>query len=285
MSCLHTHGRYGKYDPTRTTTLRMMYERDMSRRFKKLQTAIKQYVITDNRLSLNDVRTNADFDFPTSAKKVSDFTNWLKKQSRLIVVGGPANASTNKSWQSVYIDSAYQRGLAASAAKLRGAGVTVKDSYVDSAFFRPRHADAVGLIYTRTYSDLEGITGTMDAKISKSLATSLGEGLGAVATASALNDVVSSIGLTRARTLARTETIAAYAKASLNAYRDAGLKGVSADVEFATADDEAVCPECDALEGNVYSLDDADGIIPVHPNCRCAWLPVVGDDDDTEDLQ
>lgn len=285
MTCLHTHGRYGKYDPTRTTTLRMRYERDMSRRFRKLQAEIKNYIIRDNRMSLNDVRTNADFEFANDAAKVAKFTSWLKKQSRLIVLGGPVNEATNKSWQSLYIDSAYQRGLAAAASKLRGAGVSVADSYVDSAFFRPRHADAVGLIYTRIYSDLDGITTTMDAKISKSLATSLGEGLGAAATASALDDVVSSIGLQRARTLARTETIAAYAKASLNSYRDAGLSGVSADVEFATADDDEVCPECEELEGNVYSIDDADGVIPVHPNCRCSWLPVVGDDDDTEDLQ
>ncbi len=278
MTCLHTHGRYGKYDPTKTTSLRMRYEADMRRRFRKLQAEIKDYIVDRNALSLNDIKTNADFDFPTDAAKVADFTRWLNRQSRLIVVGGTPVSGTNKNWQSMYIDSAYQRGLAASARKMAKQGAVVKGSYLDSAFFRPRHADAVGLIYTRTYSDLSGITATMDARISKSLATSLGEGLGAVATASALNDVVSSIGIVRARALARTEAIAAYAKASLNAYRDAGLEGVQADVEFATADDDAVCPECQELEGNVYSLDEADGVIPVHPNCRCSWIPVVGAD-------
>lgn len=272
MTCLHTHGRYGKYDPTRTTTLRVQYEREMRKRFNRLSVAIDDYLVKNNAL-----RVNADFDFPSSAQKVSQFTRWLKSQSRLIVVGGNPITSANKTWQSLYIDSAYQRGLSASAAKLRGQGATVKDSYVDSAFFRPRHADAVGIIYTRTYTDLEGITSAMDAKISKTLATGMGEGLGVAAIASELNDVVNGLGLIRARTLTRTEVISAYAKASINAYRDAGIDGVTADVEFATADDDAVCPECDALEGKVYSLDEADGVIPVHPNCRCSWLPVVRD--------
>jgi SPP1 gp7 family putative phage head morphogenesis protein len=251
----------------------MRYEAEMSRRFRRLQREIREYLVQRNSLQIN-----ADFDFPTDARKVAQFTAWLKRQSRLIVLGGPPVSGTNKSWQSMYIDSAYQRGLAASAKKMMQQGAQIKDTYLDSAFFRPRHIDAVGLIYTRTYSDLEGITATMDARISKSLATSLGEGLGAVATARELNDVVSSIGLVRARALARTETIAAYAKASINSYRDAGLEGVQAEVEFATARDNAVCPECEDLEGKVYSLDEADGVIPVHPNCRCSWIPVVGAD-------
>jgi hypothetical protein len=27
--------------------------------------------------------------------------------------------------------------------------------------------------------------------------------------------------------------------------------------------------------GKVMSLDDASGVIPVHPNCRCTWVTVL----------
>ena len=33
------------------------------------------------------------------------------------------------------------------------------------------------------------------------------------------------------------------------------------------------CPICDSLDGVVFSIKDAQDVIPVHPDCRCAWLP------------
>ena len=36
------------------------------------------------------------------------------------------------------------------------------------------------------------------------------------------------------------------------------------------------CEECEALEAqNPWALDDADGQLPVHVNCRCAWEPLL----------
>ena len=57
------------------------------------------------------------------------------------------------------------------------------------------------------------------------------------------------IGFERALTLARTETIAIHAEATLNTFEEAGAYGVTVDAEFATAGDNKVCEECDALSG------------------------------------
>ncbi len=35
------------------------------------------------------------------------------------------------------------------------------------------------------------------------------------------------------------------------------------------------CEQCSSLEGEVYRVSEAHGIIPVHPNCRCCWRPFV----------
>lgn len=49
-------------------------------------------------------------------------------------------------------------------------------------------------------------------------------------------------------------------------------------VEVATAGDEDVCPECEDIEGNnPYSIDEARSLIPAHPRCRCAFVPVEED--------
>lgn len=54
--------------------------------------------------------------------------------------------------------------------------------------------------------------------------------------------------------------------------------------EFTTQGDDKVCPECELLAGEEYTVDEARGVIPVHPNCRCTWevtieLPDEEDDD------
>jgi hypothetical protein len=46
------------------------------------------------------------------------------------------------------------------------------------------------------------------------------------------------------------------------------------EVEVLTAGDEDVCPECDEISAEgPYSLDEAEGLIPAHPWCRCAFVP------------
>jgi hypothetical protein len=48
----------------------------------------------------------------------------------------------------------------------------------------------------------------------------------------------------------------------------------AAFVNVLTAGDDRVCDVCDdiAAEGP-YSLDEAQGLIPAHPNCRCVFVP------------
>jgi hypothetical protein len=38
-----------------------------------------------------------------------------------------------------------------------------------------------------------------------------------------------------------------------------------------------VCERCSALEGKLYSIEEAEGLILVHPNCRCTFIPAVKD--------
>lgn len=271
-------------DPTRTTGLRVRFEQDVNRRFGQLRKLISKTIVDQDALAL---RTNASvpspraFDFPRSADKVASFIDWLKKaEDDLllgIVSGTPIASAARNAWTNVYIQSAYQRGLAQAGMNLRKQGVEVSESWVKGAFWRPQHADRAGLIYTRVYNELYGITEAMDQRISRTLAQGMIDGRGPQVIARAINADVDSIGRTRARTLARTEVIGAHAEASLNAYEEAGVEGVNVQAEFSTAGDDQVCPDCEALEGRTYSMDEARGLIPVHPNCRCAFTPVVMD--------
>ncbi|MDR1484798.1 MAG: phage head morphogenesis protein [Planctomycetaceae bacterium] len=47
---------------------------------------------------------------------------------------------------------------------------------------------------------------------------------------------------------------------------------VVAVAEYKTAGDDRVCRKCKEYEGKRIKLYVARGIIPMHPNCRCAWV-------------
>lgn len=271
----------GRVDPTRTLTLRRKFEADAYRRLVELRKAIREFIGRQDVMRLNQVTPPSEdrFAFKRSDEKVSEFMDWLGIATQETILetskGTVATYSGSKSWADTYIVTAYQKGLASGVQQMGSQGVEISDRFIDSAFLRPVHADRAGLIFTRTFNELKGITDEMSKQMSRVLAQGIAEGKGSEAIAKMLADRVDKIGITRARLLARTETIAAHAEAALNMYREAGLHGVTAQVEFATAGDDKVCPRCQGLEGKVYTLDEADGLIPVHPNCRCTWLPVV----------
>ena len=269
-------------DPTNTNRIRVRFEQEVNRRFASLRRLIKEALLVQDVMGLN-VNARAPgrqaFKFLRSGDKVSAFMEWLKRSEDELIFGvvpGTSIASSaNSSWMNIYLDSAYQRGLAQSAGLLEAAGVAVSQAWRDNAFFRPVHADRVGLIYTRVYTDLYGITEVMDRGISTVLARGLAEGRNPESMARDIVKQVDGVGRHRARLLARTEVVAAHAEASLNSYKEAGLEGVNVKAEWSTAGDDRVCEECAAMEGKTFSIDDSYGMIPLHPNCRCAFIPVV----------
>lgn len=266
-----------RYDPTRTATLRAQFEAEIVRRFKRVRQLIIEEVSKQDGFGL---KANAGrFEFSRSNEKVEAFMRWLRQMEKQEILGiqrgAPVESAAQTSWMNVYISSAYQKGLARSASQLKAAGATVADTWLDAAFRRPIHADRVGLIYTRVFSDLQGITEAMDRQISRVLAQGLVDGLNPKTIASQLANRVDAIGLNRARTLARTEVISAHAEATLNGFTEAGIEGVEVEAEFSTTGDGKVCPQCEALEGKTVPISQARGMLPVHPNCRCAWIPKV----------
>lgn len=76
----------------------------------------------------------------------------------------------------------------------------------------------------------------------------------------------------RATMIARTETIRSFSEATVDYYKKSE---VVKELEFHVAPDERLCEVCSGYSGNRYSIEEAQGFIPVHPMCRCTWLPIV----------
>lgn len=71
--------------------------------------------------------------------------------------------------------------------------------------------------------------------------------------------------------LIRTEANHIYNEAAKEGYKAAGVQNIEMLVE-----DDA-CEDCQALSGE-YSIDNVP-LLPIHPNCRCCYVPVVSFDE------
>lgn len=296
-------------DPTRTTALRNAFANDMKRRFTKLERVIKESIVDNDCFGLKkqtfvayeDPKAAAvgAFIFARSDKKLAEFIKWLERQIELglITVKELEQIGTGIEafWTNKYIYDSYKRGVIRARQEMIRMGMQIpsieQSGGIENVMGTPFHMDRVGVLYTRVYTDLKGITSAMDSIISRILAQGMADGDGPILLArkilSAINGVnAGTLGITdsigrfipakrRAEMLARTEMIRAHHLANIQEYRNWGLEGVVVKGEFRTAGDDRVCPACAALEGKIFTLDEIEPLIPLHPQCRCMALPYV----------
>lgn len=117
---------------------------------------------------------------------------------------------------------------------------------------------------------LKGFSDTTLNDIGNSLGESLELGLSATQTAKRLKQYVASS--SRALSIAVTEQNRAISVATVNRYKEMGVE----KHEWIASDP---CDECEPNDGQVVVVGEAfasgDTEPPVHPNCRCALLPVI----------
>lgn len=75
-------------------------------------------------------------------------------------------------------------------------------------------------------------------------------------------------GLNRAMVIARDQQLRAYRDSSRQSYRDFGVK----QYRRVAGHDRRVCPACIAMDG---LQTESDRLIPLHPQDRCAIIPVI----------
>jgi len=288
-----------RVDPTRTTTLRNLFAQQMNTRFNKVASAVKHAIVDLDVLALKQLTVqqlmNRQFDFPTNDRKIEEFMRWLDEligaELLTVLQARGLGQSIHPQWTDLYVEDSYKRGVIRARSEMRKSGMDIP-SMEDTGGIRasmgtPFHMDRVGILYIRTFEELKGITSQMSTLISRTLAQGLMDGDNPKLIASKLVKVIADVGdlsLTdslgrfvpakrRAQIMARTEIIRAHHRGMIQEYRNWGLHGVYVMAEFRTAGDKRVCSICDSMQGNKYTLDEAEGIIPVHPQCRCMVLP------------
>ena len=238
------------------------------------------------------------FDFPRTADKMDGFMRWLQLQVDKGILEttqyARVGSGIEQEWTNTFIYDSYKRGVIRARYELGKAGYaapSVEESGgVNAILSSPFHVDRVGVLYTRVFSDLKGITTAMDTQISRVLAQGLVDGDHPRLLARKLVSTIDGAGMgelgitdsigrfipakRRAQTLARTEIIRAHHAANMQEYKNWQVRGFTVIAEFITAGDDRVCAECAGYHGNRYTMEEAEYMIPVHPNCRCIIIPV-----------
>ena len=293
------------YDPTRTTTLRNLFASKMKSRFAQLRSVIKKAIVDNDVFGLStptvmqdmSIPPNRAFAFPRTADKVQGFMEWLQEQvdkGILETYQKPQiGRGIEEAWTNVYIRSAYQQGVKRARQEMINAGYDVPPIEEGVSFTallnQEVHADRLGVLYTRAFDELKGITTQMGTQISRVLTQGLAEGRNPREIANILTKTISGptgdLGITdtlgrfipaerRAVMLARTEIIRAHHVGAVQEYMNWGVEGVKVKAEWVTAGDSRVCPQCQSMSGAVFTLNEILWKIPFHVQCRCVALPL-----------
>jgi SPP1 gp7 family putative phage head morphogenesis protein len=161
------------------------------------------------------------------------------------------------------VSSAYRAG-GTRADQFLGIGVTARIGNM------PTDKTALYVLQSRSLTGLKGITDEMSKQVMSEITDGMLRGDSPRDVARAISDRVDAIGINRARSIARTETMKAYNVGATNRYKQRGVT----EQEWLATTSERTCSYCSGQDGRTYPLDDSPDM-PAHPNCRCAWLPVI----------
>lgn len=288
-----------RLDPTRTATLRRIFEGEMSRRFLALKQEIRNLVIDEDAFGLTVNLTPeqeerkkeksgfSKWGFLAAAGMVDQFNRWLAQKIQYYILF-PVQ-EFGRDWWRKYVKKAYDQGQTRSFNEVKRPELAIGDEkfpipqgrrdffqgtreqFIGDSFNRIVEERKVELLSQRVLTDLKGVTEAMSAQMSRVLVDGLIQRARPQTIAENLLRVVMAIGIVRALKIARTEIVRAHAEGQLDAMERLGVIQVGALVEWTTARDERVCRFCKALDGQVMSIDSARGRIPLHVSCRCAW--------------
>jgi len=297
----HAHLRQLSTDPTNTTGIRERFLKTIRQRFKTVRGLIRKLVGYDeDRLHLAQDATLVDGEdierFSSREGKTQAFVRWLRERldEELLEPIERKAVRNGEHWSATYIRASYKQGWENGTQRLQNAGVSAEA--VEEIFNLGVPQRQLRRLYTRTYENLQSVNEDAADAVRDVLTEGLAEGINPRKMARSLTKEVRTIQHTQAEVLARTEVINSYSTSTLDRYERAGVDGVSVSGEFATADDDRVCPICESIEASEYAINEMrEGTFtfessdsepdhlegeypikpPVHPQCRCAILPVI----------
>lgn len=274
-------------DPTRTLDLRRSFIRNLERRWRTVSRLVTQALTQQDVFGLAGANVQAIQFISMSSGRVNSFQSWIDTVLADVILG-----LNREQWIGEYVHEAYRRGWKVAAAQIN------RDL--------PINEDRAAIITKLAISELQGVNEAFSQRAVRAFSDGLLSHLPPATIARSIRQAIDAIGVVRSRATVQTIIVRANGEAALDLFQLAGLKQVSilpetmpspgrmhairdatkarrtaakrkrprALVEVLTAGDDLVCQICEdiAAEGP-YTIQEARGLIPAHPNCRCAFVP------------
>jgi|GEM_PF-7020231 len=225
-------------DPTMTKTQRSIYSSNLARLFINYNTEIKKR-------------------FEDSTRQLETYTNMNAMDAYVEQTANDVILVPGKAIVDSRVQKIYQTGI--NWALLR--------MYKTDAQMGPADWRALDALKVRNLTALKKITNELNGQIMYEISEGVRLGEHPSVIAKRITERVDKIGITRAKMMARTETIHAFNQAAEIRYSQYGYD----KLEWLAA--AGCCDVCASLNGKVFSTSSYHERPPQHPNCRCALLP------------
>lgn len=262
-------------DPSQTSWLRRQFSKDIKDRLTIIGRDVITYLRSDSAYAS---LFNAEFTFGDSTNRLKAFKRWMATQMQDKFTTDPKD--TEDDWWMKYIVQAFNKGTSKAydqtrkrnMAKDKGAFDATKKGFMQGIRYNSQLIEQVKLLGGRTYTDLEGVSSKTQNELARILSEGLIQGKSYKFIGARINEKIKKISKVDGERIARTEIVRAQAEGQLNAYELIGVGEIGIQVEFTNGRNP--CPICKRFEGAILKPSKAHGIIPVHPNCSCAFLPI-----------
>lgn len=240
-----------RLDPMHATRIAKRYEQKLLSLFRDYKRLALE--------SLNVARENeAARELEPTPIRITWLVNTLDALAREKILA-PGEEITNDA-----AETGYRQGTKYAELALDRVGISSKigDGPVDWR--------VIDVLKARNLTALKGISDEMNKAIVRSLTEGINNGEGVIKLRDRLVTEVEGIGYDRARKMAHYETMYASNEGVKLRYTQHGIRRVQA----LAAGHANTCEECAALDGQIFDIDKAP-TFPLHPFCRCTWLPVI----------
>lgn len=230
----------------------------------------------------SDLTDNVDnaraYQFQTDSGKLREFNKWLDSRINQRLLEAYEN---NEPWILSFVKEAYQKGYARAydqvnriaAVRKSQSDLGAKNSFLKRGFEAPASSDKLRTLATRSFEGMKNLTQAMKSDLNRILLDGMANKVSASEMAKEIRESL-DISQARAERIVRTEITHIHAEGQLDSFQQLNVGDVGVEAEWMTAG--GACPACVEMSNEgPFKVSEAHGLIPYHPNCRCAWVPVV----------
>jgi hypothetical protein len=272
-------------DPTMLAGQRRRLLAEFRRRLARLRADLRGLIVADDAFGLRPGPPGLDASWyhRDAAGKLDSFATWLGERLAFYFLRGD--------WWEPHVRDAFTRGASRVYDDVRRAALRDpathaggKAEFVRSLLARQTPwagvtvnalgpLERLGLLFGQFAVALRSLVAFVAGRASQAMPALLAAAASPEKVYRAVTKEVAAAG-SRVASVVTTELTRGYAAGALAGMGALGIVRTQARVEWRTASNP--CPLCAAMAGRTFTLEQAEGMIPRHVGCRCAWQVVRG---------